>query len=268
MKNDRFTRIRQLIGSEGLALLKESHVAVIGLGAVGGHATEALARAGVGHLRLVDFDLVRHSNINRQLYALESNIGRLKCEVARERVLEINPDCCVEALPLFADPQTLETILGGPLDLVIDAIDSVGPKIELLSQTITRGIRMISCMGAALRTDPFQIRVGRLAEVRCCPLGRRVRKELRRRGLPLDVCCVYSTETTERLPAGAISFDRAEEEESLRRGRKRSVLGSLPTITGIFGLIAANTALQWLLGERSPGEHKKSVVGAKFQTVD
>jgi len=257
MLEDRFVRIRQLIGNRNLQRLDNSRVAIVGLGAVGSYATEALARAGIGHLRLVDFDVVRPSNINRQLFALESTLGLSKAAIARQRVLDINPACEVQSLPLFVDQQSVETVLGGGLDLVIDAIDSVGPKIELLAQASGRGIAVVSCMGAALRTDPTQVRVGSLADIHHCPLARRVRKELRKRGVSLDLCCVYSTEPVNGLRQTAITFDRADEEESVQRGRKRSVLGSLPTLTGIFGLTAANTALRLLVGEGFPGTAAK-----------
>ncbi len=254
MPDDRFIRIRQLIGSQGLEKLGNARVAIVGLGAVGSYATEALARAGVGHLRLVDFDVVRNSNINRQLFALESTLGLPKAEIARQRVLEINPNCDVQPLQLFVDSQSIHTVLGGLLDLVIDAIDSVGPKIGLLAEAAERRITVVSCMGAALRTDPAQVCVGRLADIHHCPLGRRVRRELRKRGASLDLCCIYSTEPVAGLSKTAITFDRADGEESLQRGRKRSVLGSLPTLTGIFGLTAANTALKLLLGKNFPGK--------------
>lgn len=253
MPDDRFVRIRQLIGSHGLQKLHASRVAVVGLGAVGSYATEALARAGIGYLRLVDFDVVRRSNINRQLYALESTLGCSKAEIARQRVLDINPDCDVEALARFVDNETTDSVLGGRLDVVIDAIDSVGPKIQLLADAAAKGIPVVSSMGAALRTDPTKVRVGRLADVNHCPLARRVRKELKKRGVALDLCCIYSIEPVARLSKTAITFDRPDAEDALQRGRKRSVLGSLPTLTGIFGLTAANTALELLLGQHFPG---------------
>ncbi|MFB3905401.1 MAG: ThiF family adenylyltransferase [Acidobacteriota bacterium] len=221
MLDDRFVRIRQLIGNRGLQKLHGSRAAIVGLGAVGSYATEALARAGVGHLRLVDFDVVRRSNTNRQLFALESTLGLCKTEIARRRVLDINPSCRVEPLRLFVDKQSLGIVLAGVVDVVIDAIDSVGPKIELLSEAAARGTAVVSCMGAALRTDPTQVRVGPLAAVDHCPLARRVRKELRKRGVSLDLCCVYSIESVAGLRKRAITFDRSDEEEALARGRKR-----------------------------------------------
>jgi tRNA A37 threonylcarbamoyladenosine dehydratase len=216
---------------------------------VGGYATEALARAGVGALRLVDFDIVRPGNLNRQLTALHSTLGRPKAQVARERVLAINPDCTVEALQLFADADTLPTILAGAPDLLIDAVDALSPKIELLAGALSAGLPVISSMGAALRTDPTQVRTGPLSGVQGCPLARLVRKGLRRRGLPVELPCVYSTEP---VAAGFTLPPEADEPHAIERGRPRRVLGSLPTLTGIFGLVAANLALRMLLGDLFP----------------
>ena len=153
-----------LFGGEAMQKLRSAHVAVVGLGGVGSYAVEALARAGIGHLRLVDFDSVKESNINRQLYALGSTVGRKKVELARERVMEINPDCSVEALPVFADNDTAESILQKPMDVVVDAIDSVGPKIRFLAAAVGSGVFVISSMGAATRSDPAAVRVADISE--------------------------------------------------------------------------------------------------------
>jgi tRNA A37 threonylcarbamoyladenosine dehydratase len=198
----------------------------------------------VGRIRIVDFDQVRTSNINRQLFALESTIGQQKIEVAKKRILDINPSCQVEAMGCFVHVETLSTVLGGGPELVIDAIDSFGPKVELLSEIIKRKMRVISCMGAALRTDPACVRVGPLSAAKNCPLARQVRKRLRQRELPVDFTCVYSIESVVNLSEEAVA--ETSEADFYSRGRKRRTLGSLPTLTGIFGLTAANTAIQIL----------------------
>jgi tRNA A37 threonylcarbamoyladenosine dehydratase len=250
---ERFSRLERMIGQEGLARLQNSFVVVVGLGAVGSYATEALARAGVGRLRLVDFDVIRPSNLNRQLYALESTIGRPKCDVARRRVQEINSACQVEALDCFVHKESLDHVREGGPDLVVDAIDSYNPKVELLAGMREKGIPLLSSMGAALRTDPTLIRVGPLTKASHCPLARRVRKELRSRGVDTGFLCVYSLEPVDHLPEASRGKEPAEQEDFHSRGRQRNTLGSLPTLTGIFGLIAANTALQMLLGNAFPG---------------
>jgi len=243
---ERFIRTRRLLGEERFTLLQSRLVTVVGLGAVGGYVVEGLVRAGISRLRIIDYDIVQASNLNRQILALETTIGRAKAEVARERILAINSRCQVEALPIFAGEETLGQILEPRPDLLIDAIDSLNPKTQLLHGAYAAGIPIISSMGAALRTDPTLIRVGDLFATSNCPLARHLRKRLRRRGVGEGISTVYSLEK--------IDFDyQLPEEEDLAdtgpyadRGRKRNVLGSLPTITGIFGLLIANQAIMRL----------------------
>jgi tRNA A37 threonylcarbamoyladenosine dehydratase len=257
MEETRFSRLERLVGASGLRRLAGAHVAVVGLGAVGSYAVEGLARAGVGRLRLVDFDEVRPTNINRQLYALDSTVGLPKVEVARRRVADINPRCAVEPLQIFVHVENLDQVLAGPPDLLIDAIDALTPKVETIAAALDRKVPLISCMGAAVRTDPSRIKVGSLFSSRGCPLARRIRQRLRKRGLPLDFTCVYSDEPlsdearTDEHPCEEHPSGDAPEEETIRRGRKRRTLGSLPTLTGIFGLTAANQAIRVLLGTAS-----------------
>lgn len=243
MTDPRFLRIERMIGPEGLERLSRARVVVVGLGAVGSYATEALARAGVGHLRLVDFDVIRPSNINRQLYALESTLGRHKVDVAAARVRDINPRCEVEPLRIFVDAQTREQVLAGPPDVLIDAIDSLSPKVELLSAASAGGIPIISSAGAALRTDPLSIRVAPLSQTHACPLAAKIRRKLRKRGVGIEFPCIYSIEPVRHEPGAP---EESGETPVLERGRPRQTLGSLPTLTGIFGLIAANLALERL----------------------
>lgn len=249
MKNERFCRTELLLGQEALRRLNNAVVAVVGLGAVGSYAVEALARSGVGHLRLVDFDVVQLSNFNRQLYALESTLGKHKTAVAKARILEINPDCKVEAVDCFFDGSQTDKILNPLPDVLIDAIDSVGPKIELLSTAYMAKVpAIISSMGAATRTDPFCIRVGDISETRECPLAKFVRKRLKKRGISEGIKCVFSVERADKkfvLPADNSKF--AGEKEYVERGRKRRVLGSFSCITGIFGLIAAREAIMLII---------------------
>lgn len=247
MNEDRLARIRLMLGEEKLERLKKSFIVVVGMGAVGSYAVEGLARSGVGRLRLVDFDVVRASNINRQLYALGSTLGRHKADLAAERVLDINPHCLVEKLNLFANDDTFPAILDGQPDLVIDAIDSLGPKAGLIASVVKRGLPLIASMGAALRTDPAAVRVGPIKEVVGCPLAAKVRNLLRKSGTHLDFTCVYSLE-----PVGELRRRRQvdPETEFHEQGRRRAALGSLPTLTGIFGLTIANAAIGLLTAEK------------------
>jgi tRNA A37 threonylcarbamoyladenosine dehydratase len=250
-KETPFSRTELLLGAEGVRRLAQARVAVCGLGAVGSYAAEALARAGVGHLRLVDFDVVRESNINRQLYALHSTLGRKKVEVARARILDINPGCDVEALPAFADFRTAESILAGGIDVVIDAIDSLGPKIELIAAVVRSGTRLISSMGAATRRDPLAIRVGDISETRGCPLARFVRKWLKKKGIIRGITCVYSMEPCGESYRRAVGLPEEGgvdgEQSGESRGRKRRPLGSVSYVTGVFGLVAAREAVEFIL---------------------
>ncbi len=240
----RFSRTRLLIGEAAFQHLQASHVAVVGLGAVGGYALEGLARAGIGRFTLVDFDVVQPTNINRQILALESTIGRRKTDIAEQRVRDINPACRVEALDLFVDRKSLPEILERQPDLIIDAIDSLNPKVQLLCAAHASAIPTFSSMGAALRTDPRSIRVADLARTDHCPLAKRIRKRLRREGIVSGITCVYSTEP--------VTFDFSQidaeqpAERAIERGRERNTLGSLPTITAIFGLTLANEVIQRL----------------------
>ena len=224
-----YSRTELLLGTDAVAKLRCARVAVVGLGAVGSYVVEALARAGVGYLRLVDFDVINKSNLNRQLYALESTIGKSKAQIARKRVLDINPDCVVDARESFFSEETQPDILGGDLDLVVDAIDSLSQKAHIIVGATALNIPVITSMGAALKKDPAKIRVGTLTETQNCLLARKVRKLVRKIGGHTDIPCVYSLEEITE-PAGA-----------------DKVLGSLPTITGMFGLHVAHECLRILM---------------------
>jgi tRNA A37 threonylcarbamoyladenosine dehydratase len=246
---ERFLRTKLLLGDQQFANVMRSRVLVVGLGAVGGYVVEALARGGVGALKIVDFDSVQPTNINRQLLALEQTIGKKKIDVARERIMSINPDCNVEAEAVFVDEDSLPQLLDPEPDLIIDAIDSLNPKVQLLAGAHDRGIPVISSMGAALRTDPGCIRSGDISNSFGCPLAKRVRKRLRRRGIDHGITCVYSSESTKSDGwTDPDNFEESGAHDFESRGRKRNILGSLPTITGIFGLVIANQALLLLAG--------------------
>ena len=243
----RFTRTKLLLGDPAFSRLSSGHVAVIGLGAVGGYVTEGLARAGVGRLTLVDFDTVQPSNINRQLLALDSTLGMPKVQAAKERIRRINPTCRTDAFEIFADEKTIEQIIAARPDIIIDAIDSLNPKVQILSAAVKHNITVFSSMGAALRTDPSQIKTGDIFETSNCPLARRLRKRLRSQGIKRGIFCVYSTEHV-NFSYHPPADDENEQTPLAKRGRKRVTLGSLPTLTGIFGLILANKAIMHLAG--------------------
>ena len=245
---ERFLCTELLLGKEKLKKLHESSVTVIGLGAVGSYCVEALARSGIGAVRLVDFDDIKPTNLNRHLYAFTSTIGRKKAEIAGERIHDINPSCKVETLEVFASDETFDMILDNKPDVVIDAIDSLNPKTQLLAACHTRKIPLISCMGAAMRTDPFSVKTGDLFDIKGCPLASRIRKKLRKKGIESGIFCVYSGQK----PKTAVSENKIVlSEREYERGRKRKKLGSLSTVTGIFGLAVAHCAIE-LLTKQDP----------------
>lgn len=235
-------RTRALLGKQKMNNLQNASAMVVGLGAVGGYIVEALARAGVGRLILVDFDTFDETNINRQVLALTSTVGRKKTEVARERVLDINPDCRVETKDMFVNAGTLPELFAGQVDFVADAIDSLNAKCCLMEYLYYRGIPFISSMGAALKTDVSKIVFCRLSQTRNCSLAKLVRQRLKRRGVDISrINCVSSTELP-RPPEE--SFSSAPEDE--KSGRSRRIMGSLPTVTAVFGLTIANEAIKFL----------------------
>lgn len=253
-RDGQFARIEQMVGHEGLQRLQTATVTVAGIGAVGGYVVEALARSGVGHLRLIDYDIVKPSNLNRQILALHETIGRKKCELAVERVRSINPTCRTEALDIFVHADTLDTVFGivpetgnSSCGIIVDAIDSMNPKVELVAGITLRSIPAVSSLGAALRTDPTRIKIGTLAEVTHCRLGMMLRKRLRRRGIEPTHPCVFSPEPVRELHRKAVLPPELSEENYYDQGRRRSALGSLPTLPGIFGLTVANTVLGMIL---------------------
>ena len=253
-------RIELMLGAERVERLRQSYVVLAGLGAVGGFTLEALARAGIGAMRLIDCDTIKPSNLNRQLLADRETIGRKKTLVAAERIARINPDCRVETLDLLINAASIPEVFTFPErspDLIIDAIDSLGPKVDLIAAAVERGIPVFSSMGAALRTDLTQIHFGRLTEVTHCPLSAMLRKRLRRRGVDTDaILCVWSSEpvraeTRSGPLSGAYLAPEDSEDEKPEQGRRRSTLGSLPTIPPVFGLYLAHEAIRQLAGREA-----------------
>ena len=224
----RLNRTRLLFGDNVVQKLQNSTVMVVGCGAVGSFAIEALARTGVGHIVVVDFDVVEESNINRQLFALSSTLGMSKVDVARQRILDINPDARVDAFNLFFDA---DTQLPVQPDFIIDAIDSVESKVALYKWVFEQGVPFISSMGAASKLNPVQIKVSRISKTCVCPLAARIRRLIRDEKLP-DFPVVFSTETPQPVLGHAKN------------------LGSIITITGTFGLMLANWVVQEIVNKK------------------
>ncbi len=241
---DQFQRTELLIGREGLDKLKKARVAVFGLGGVGGPAAEALARSGVGAIDLIDNDQVSLTNLNRQIIALHSTLGRPKAEVTAERLRDIHPDIHATAREMFYLPETRNAIDFSAYDYIADAIDTVTAKLDLIEQAFAHHVPIVSAMGAGNRMDPTQLRVGDVFDTRNCPLARIMRRELRRRGIP-SLKVVYSLETALH-PAGPA----AEGPESA--APRRDTPGSMAFVPPVMGMIIASVIVRDLLAKESP----------------
>lgn len=226
--SEEFSRTELLLGNEGMKRLRGAKVAVFGIGGVGGHAAEALARSGVGALSLIDKDTVDVTNLNRQIIALHSTIGRDKVDVMRERILDINPDCQVQAYKCFYLPETKDTFDFSKYDYIVDAVDTVTAKIQLVMEAQRCGTPIISSMGAGNKLDPAAFQVADLYETSVCPLAKVMRRELRKRGVK-QLKVVYSKEE-------AIHPSFAEAEQT--------VPGSNAFVPSVAGLILASEVIR------------------------
>ena len=235
---EQFLRTAMLLGEDAIEKLKSSRVAVFGLGGVGGYVVEALARAGIGALELVDNDTVSLSNLNRQLLATHKTLGLPKTEAARLRVAEINPDCAVTLRQVFYTPETAEEFDFSQYDYIVDAIDTVTGKLQLVQQAAQAGTPVISCMGTGNKLDPTAFQVADISKTSMCPLARIMRKELGKRGIK-HLKVVYSQEEA-LTPTGW-------EEEAAALG-KRQIPGSTPFVPGAAGLILAGEVIRDLTG--------------------
>ena len=232
-----WARTRILVGEEGIARLAHARIFLAGLGGVGSFAAEALARAGIGQMTLADSDQVEPSNLNRQLVALHSTLGRRKTEVMAERIQDINPDCRLTLVEHFLDRDGIEQWLVPGFDYVVDAIDSLNSKLALLETACARGLPVVSSMGAGGRMDPSRLRIGDLMDSAGCPLAREVRRRLRRRGLGRGIISVWSEEPA-RPPRPP---------EPTGRGRARAVNGTLSYIPALFGIMLAGVVVQAII---------------------
>jgi len=234
--DDRFSRTRALVGDDGVERLANARVAVIGLGGVGGYALEALARAGIGNFILVDADVVEPTNLNRQILALDSAIGKPKVDVARDHVAQINPDARVETYQVFLTPENVEAVLPPDVKYAVDAIDHVPAKVALIVLLKKRGVLFVSCMGAGSKLDATKVRIADLFESKGCPLARTVRQRLRKLGIEKDVRCVYSDEDLGGL-----------EEAGADLSAVRPIRGTISYMPGVVGLMAASVIIRDIL---------------------
>ena len=229
-----FSRTQRMLGEAAMERLYSARVAVFGVGGVGGHVVEALARSGVGAIDLIDDDTVNITNVNRQIIALHSTIGQYKVDAARARLLDINPGCKINALRLFFTPETADQIDFAQYDYVVDAIDTVSGKLEIIVRCHAAGVPVISCMGAGNKLDPTAFEVTDITKTSVCPLARVMRRELKKRGVD-HLTVVYSRE-----PAITPIETPGEEETAARR----SVPASNAFVPAVAGLIAAGEVIK------------------------
>lgn len=236
-------RTEILIGVEGLARLRTAHVLVAGLGGVGGHVAEALGRAGVGRLTLLDHDVVALSNLNRQLLALHSTLGQPKVEVMAARLHDIDPILELTLVGDFLQADQAEAlVLAARYDYVADCIDSIACKAALVAACLRRGAPVISALGAGNCLDVRRVRVARLNQTQVCPLARELRRMLREMGAPLNYPVVYSDEPRRQpLPHAPV--------EGGASGRPRAVNGTISYMPALFGVMLAGFIIRRLLGE-------------------
>ena len=245
---DPFIRTAWLLGPEGMARLRGSTIAVFGIGGVGSYTVEALARSGVGHLVLVDYDRVDITNINRQLHATVDTLGRFKVDVMRERVLSINPQAEVATHAACFQPGDPDGLLVPGLDYVVDAIDSLSAKIGLITRAKALDLPIISCMGAGNKLDPTRFEVADIYDTSVCPLSKLVRRQLRQQNIQA-LKVVYSREQPLRPMGDALTG--GAEADGPGKSAKRNSPGSVSFVPSVAGLIIAAEVIKDLLGQAS-----------------
>ena len=240
-------RTALLLGEEKMRRLQEAHVLVVGVGGVGAYAAEMLCRAGVGEMTIVDADTVQPTNINRQLPATHSTIGRPKVEVLAERFRDINPDIRLHALPMYLKEEEVASLLDGTLncqlpivdcqfDVIVDAIDTIAPKCALIVEAMRRGIPIVSSMGAGAKSDITQIRFADLWDTYHCGLAKAVRTRLKKAGIRKSLPVVFSTEQANRQAVITVDDER----------NKKSTAGTISYMPAVFGCYLAEYVIRHL----------------------
>lgn len=231
-------RTKLLIGSEAIETLKKSHVLIVGLGGVGSYCAEAIARSGVGQMTIVDGDVVDPSNRNRQLQALYTTHGLSKAVLMEERIKQINPNCQLNVHKEFKTPDKVVELLQQPFDYVVDAIDSLTPKIYLIKTAIEMNHKIVSSMGAGGKLDPTALKVVDISKTIQCPFAYQVRKKLRKHGIHSGFKAVFSTEIPDR---NSIMYTDGS-------NFKKSAYGTISFIPAVFGLACASVVIRDLIG--------------------
>ena len=255
---NQFSRTQMMLGAEGMEKLYRARVAVFGIGGVGGYAVEALARSGVGTLDLIDDDRVCLTNLNRQITATRSTVGKYKVDVAGQRVLDINPNAAVYTYKTFYGPETAEQFDFSRFDYVVDAIDTVTGKLALVEQAEKAGTPIISCMGAGNKLDPTAFEVADINQTSVCPLARVMRKELRKRGIK-KLKVVYSREEAltpvDDMSSSCRTNCICPPGVARKCTQRRQIPGSNAFVPAVAGLILAGEVIKDLV----KGIHKEGV---------
>ncbi|MBR1888799.1 MAG: tRNA threonylcarbamoyladenosine dehydratase [Candidatus Methanomethylophilus sp.] len=234
MTESMYYRTRILVGHEGIEKLRRARVIVCGCGAVGGYVIEGLVRAGIGKLRVVDKDVFSESNLNRQVLCTTETVGRIKSEVACERARLINPDIDIEGIDEYISADSVDMILEGDWDILVDAIDTIGNKAVIDKAALDRGLPVYASMGAAMHFDPSAVRIATLKKTDTCPLASQLRKQMSDVDTS-DMTYVYSTEPV------TVKTEKRDE-------HGKGILGSLPTVPAIFGMTLASLVIRRITG--------------------
>jgi tRNA A37 threonylcarbamoyladenosine dehydratase len=233
-------RAELLFKKEGLDKLKKAHVLVVGLGGVGSFAAEFIARAGVGTMTIVDGDVVDITNINRQLPALHSTVGEPKVDIVGDRLMDINPELKLIRLKEFLSPERAYELVTNEYDYVLDCIDSITPKLNLILSAKRKKVKIISNMGAGGKYEAAKVRVSDISKTEVCPLAKTIRKRLKKEGVSKGIKAVYSTETP----------DQSSLKMTDGKNFKKSFFGTNSWMPALFGLHAAETVVKYIIGKQ------------------
>ncbi len=244
--NQSFERTAMLIGQEGLALLQNKKVLVLGVGGVGSFVVEALARAGVGHIALCDHDEVDITNLNRQIHATMATVGQIKAEAMKDRILSINPELKVTVYPYLYNEESADRIVEPDVDYVVDAIDMVTSKLHLAQYCESRHIPLIASMGTGNKMNPTMFEVSDIYKTSVCPLAKVMRTQLRKRGVK-KLKVVYSKEQ----PLKPLVFGTGEKDENPGEFKRRGTPGSISFVPSVAGLIIASEVIKDMLYDQS-----------------
>ncbi|MBN1117167.1 MAG: tRNA threonylcarbamoyladenosine dehydratase [Bacteroidales bacterium] len=232
-------RTELLVTKEGIEKLKKSHVLIVGVGGVGGATAEQICRAGVGKLTIVDNDTIHHSNINRQIIALTNTVGQNKCDALENRLKLINPEVEIEKHSVFIEGDIAKELVSKPYDFIVDAIDTLTPKVDLLEACVLGNKQVVSSMGSGARLDPSQVAIADIEKTHHCKLAYLVRKYLHRRGIRNGITAVFSTE---EVPQHALI-------ETDGSNNKRTVVGTMSYMPAIFGAFCASVVIRSILSQ-------------------